>query len=81
MDHVEQEIHQVLSNHHQPEPLLLNEVSEQDEGFVIHQTKKYLSKLKINRLNNLLDIVLQLFVRHHIFSNIDKVMFVDELHF
>ncbi len=42
MDHVEQEIHQVLSNHHQLEPSLLNEVYEQDEDFVIHQTKIYI---------------------------------------
>lgn len=39
MDHVEQEIHQVLSNHRLREPLQLNEVFEQDEDFVIHQTK------------------------------------------
>jgi hypothetical protein len=85
MDHVEQEIHQVLSNPHQHEPLLLNEVFEQDEDFVIHQTK-YLIKKSIScvcfvYVNNLLDIVLQIFVVHHIFLNIDKEMFVDELQF
>jgi hypothetical protein len=81
MDHVEQEIHQVLSNHHQHEPLLSNEVFEQDEDFVIHQTKTiFENKSFLFCVNNLLDSVLQLFVVHHIFSNIDKVMLADELH-
>jgi hypothetical protein len=72
----------VLSNHHQHEPLQLNEVFEQDEDFVIHQTKTiFENKSFFVSLNNLLDIVLPLFVVHHIFSNIDKEMFVDELHF
>ena len=39
MDHVGREIHRVLSNHRQHEPLLSNEGFELDEDFVILQTK------------------------------------------
>ena len=49
MDHVEREIHQVLSNLHQHEPLLLNEVYEQDEDFVIHQTKDIYIFIRIQK--------------------------------
>jgi hypothetical protein len=79
MDHVEQEIHQVLSNHLQHEPSLLNEVYEQDEDFVIHQTTNKITLIKKGNLflNDSLDIVPQLSVQHHIFLNIDKVMFAD----
>jgi hypothetical protein len=48
MDHVEQEIHQVLSNHLPLSPSQSIEVFEQDEDFVIRQTKTSASK-KLNQ--------------------------------